>query len=220
VRELLFVGDAAFNSHSEIGLQPLMEQMDLIIDACEVFSLVIRNKNCCNAPADVHQHAQTDITVSGRGSKKVDNFCFLCSLCSATALWERKLAYSRIGKAATNLGLVPEPGAVHILHFAPKSNISKVCIFTAAKLARLTCSKKENVAVFTCDTSTAFTTSHGGTRSEMRSCCSATAVAPSLSENKALTLAWSCLPSFQVPLKFAMVNWSQVLKVLADPSVS
>ncbi|XP_063584666.1 uncharacterized protein LOC134762226 [Penaeus indicus] len=95
VRELLFSDDAAFVSHSEAGLQTLM---DRFAKACDDFTLTISKKKT----VVMHQARVpvSTILVDGEQLENVDTFCYLGSVITNDSSLEKELS-SRIGKAAT-----------------------------------------------------------------------------------------------------------------------
>jgi len=94
IRELLFVDDAALASHSEAGLQRLVDKLS---HACKEFGLTISLKKT-NILA---QDAETPpvITINNTELEVVDSFTYLGSTVSSKASLDVEIS-SRIAKAA------------------------------------------------------------------------------------------------------------------------
>ena len=94
IRELLFADDAALVSHTEEGLQQLVDRLS---HACKEFGLTISLKKT-NVMAQGTEQPPV-ITVNGHVLEAVDNFTYLGSTISSSLSLEVEVS-SRIAKAA------------------------------------------------------------------------------------------------------------------------
>ena len=94
IRELLFADDAALASHTESGLQQLINQFSA---ACKEFGLTISLKKT-KIMAQSTNHPPT-ITINGYMLETVDNFTYLGSSISKSHTLETEVD-NRIAKAA------------------------------------------------------------------------------------------------------------------------
>ena len=94
IRELLFADDAALTSHSEKGLQHLV---DKLLHACKAFGLTISLKKT-NILAQGAESLPV-ITIDNTELEVVDTFTYLGSAVSSSTLLDAEISF-RITKAA------------------------------------------------------------------------------------------------------------------------
>lgn len=125
IREMLFADDAAFVSHTEEGLQALMDNFS---SACEDFGLTISIKKT----EVLAQGTQADPTIRIRDQvlNNVSSFKYLGSTISSNLSLDAELN-SRIGKAAAVFGkLEKRVWSNHKLRLKTKARVYTACVLS------------------------------------------------------------------------------------------
>ena len=125
IRELLFADDAALASHSEAGLQRLVDKLS---HACKEFGLTITLKKT-NILA---QDAETPpvITINNTEPEVVDSFTYLGSTVSSKASLDVEIS-SRIAKAAGVMAKLNKRGWINdLLSERTKLQVYRSCVLS------------------------------------------------------------------------------------------
>ena len=127
IRELLFADDAALTSHTEAGLQQLVNRFS---EACKEFGLTISlsKTNIMRQGID----CQPSISIDGHILDVVDDYVYLGSNISSTMSLDREVT-TRIGKAAAVMANLNE----RVWDNAHLTTKTKMSVYQACVLSKL-----------------------------------------------------------------------------------
>jgi hypothetical protein len=94
IREMLFADDAVLTSHTEIGLQEVVNRLS---HACKEFGLSLNLKKTNNLAQGIDR--EPDVTIGNTHVEVVESFTYLGSTISSSISLDAEIS-SRIGKAA------------------------------------------------------------------------------------------------------------------------
>jgi hypothetical protein len=127
IRELLFADDAALTSHTEIGLQLLVNKFS---EACKEFGLTISLKktNIMRQGTD----CLPAISIEGNTLDVVEDFTYLGSSITSTLSMEKEIA-TRIGKAASVMAKLNQ----RVWNNSQITDRTKITVYQACVLSTL-----------------------------------------------------------------------------------